>query len=50
MADINKLPVHVGIIMDGNGRWARLRGKERSEGHRGRRGVPRNCTYAADLA
>lgn len=27
------LPVHVGIIMDGNGRWAELRGKDRSEGH-----------------
>jgi undecaprenyl diphosphate synthase len=27
------LPVHVAIIMDGNGRWARLRGKERVFGH-----------------
>jgi undecaprenyl diphosphate synthase len=28
------LPRHVGIIMDGNGRWAELRGKPRLEGHR----------------
>jgi undecaprenyl diphosphate synthase len=27
------LPKHVGIIMDGNGRWARHRGLARSEGH-----------------
>ena len=27
------LPTHVGIIMDGNGRWAKQRGKRRSEGH-----------------
>lgn len=29
-----KIPSHVGIIMDGNGRWAKLRGKERSYGHK----------------
>lgn len=27
------LPVHVGIIMDGNGRWAKLKGKKRTAGH-----------------
>ncbi len=27
------LPVHVGIIMDGNGRWAKKRGLPRSAGH-----------------
>ncbi len=28
------IPAHVGIIMDGNGRWATQRGLPRSEGHR----------------
>jgi undecaprenyl diphosphate synthase len=28
------LPQHVAIIMDGNGRWASLRGRERTYGHR----------------
>jgi len=28
------LPVHIAIIMDGNGRWARARGLSRTEGHR----------------
>ena len=30
----NKLPKHIGIIMDGNGRWAKARGKNRLVGHR----------------
>jgi undecaprenyl diphosphate synthase len=29
-----KMPSHVGVIMDGNGRWAKLRGLPRVEGHR----------------
>jgi len=35
-----RIPRHVGIIMDGNGRWAELRGLPRIEGHR--RGVERS--------
>ncbi len=31
--DKNRLPRHVAIIMDGNGRWAQARGMDRSEGH-----------------
>ena len=27
------IPQHIAIIMDGNGRWAKMRGKERYEGH-----------------
>jgi undecaprenyl diphosphate synthase len=32
--DWTRLPRHVAIIMDGNGRWAKLRHKRRVEGHR----------------
>ena len=31
--DINNIPQHIAVIMDGNGRWATERGKERSYGH-----------------
>ena len=31
--DMNRIPEHIAIIMDGNGRWATERGKERSYGH-----------------
>lgn len=31
--DREKLPAHVAIIMDGNGRWAKLRNRPRIEGH-----------------
>ena len=30
---MNPVPKHVGIIMDGNGRWAMAHGVPRSEGH-----------------
>lgn len=32
--DTTKVPEHIAIIMDGNGRWAKQRGLDRSEGHR----------------
>ena len=31
--DMSRLPRHVAIIMDGNGRWAKLRGEDRCMGH-----------------
>jgi undecaprenyl diphosphate synthase len=31
--DHDRLPRHVGIVMDGNGRWAKQRGLPRTEGH-----------------
>ena len=31
---LTKIPTHVAIIMDGNGRWAKQRGLPRNEGHR----------------
>ena len=31
--DMKRIPEHIAIIMDGNGRWATERGKERSYGH-----------------
>ena len=31
--DMTKIPQHIAIIMDGNGRWATERGKDRSFGH-----------------
>ena len=42
-----KFPKHVGIIMDGNGRWAEARGKKRSYGHNhGSANVERVVEYA----
>ncbi len=32
-SELKKLPVHMGIIIDGNGRWAKKRGMPRSFGH-----------------
>lgn len=31
--DPNRIPAHIAIIMDGNGRWAKARGQNRSLGH-----------------
>src|SRR3989304_4389728 len=46
-----RIPQHVAIIMDGNGRWARERGLPRMEGHRaGREAVRRTLEACRDLA
>ncbi|HUY08264.1 MAG TPA: isoprenyl transferase [Candidatus Dormibacteraeota bacterium] len=44
------LPRHIGIIMDGNGRWARQRGLRRSAGHRAGIQSIRRVMAAADEA
>ena len=31
--DFNNLPRHIAIILDGNGRWAQMRGLPRTAGH-----------------
>lgn len=44
------LPVHVGIIMDGNGRWAKKRGRPRQFGHReGAKTFKKITEYAKEL-
>ena len=32
--DMGRLPRHIAIIMDGNGRWAKKRGLPRTAGHK----------------
>lgn len=42
-----RIPAHIGVIMDGNGRWAKARGKPRTEGHvagvKALRGLVESC-------
>lgn len=48
--DLDRLPQHVAIIMDGNGRWARQRAQERSAGHaEGVNSVNRITRFSSDL-
>ncbi len=50
LVEARNLPSHVGIIMDGNGRWAQLRNRPRVEGHReGSRAVRRIVRCARRL-
>ncbi|HUY25143.1 MAG TPA: polyprenyl diphosphate synthase, partial [Candidatus Saccharimonadales bacterium] len=44
------LPQHIGIIMDGNGRWARQRGLRRGAGHKAGIQAIRRVMEAADAA
>lgn len=44
-----RVPNHVGIIVDGNGRWATQKGKKRSEGHlAGSKNLDSLCQYIFD--
>jgi undecaprenyl diphosphate synthase len=45
--DLKKLPVHVAVIMDGNGRWAKKRGFMRTLGHEKGVDAVRNTVEAA---
>ena len=48
--DLEKLPRHIAIIMDGNGRWAKMRGKPRTFGHKnGVKSVRETTEAAAEL-
>ena len=47
MENNTKIPVHVSIIMDGNGRWARERGQERVFVHKKGIGSVRASLQAA---
>lgn len=45
--DIHKIPKHIAIIMDGNGRWAKEKGMPRVFGHHNGVKAVRECTEAA---
>lgn len=48
--DMTRMPRHVAIIMDGNGRWAKQRGRDRSEGHaEGVNSVHRAVEFSSDM-
>jgi undecaprenyl diphosphate synthase len=47
LVEARNLPGHVGIIMDGNGRWAQLRGHPRAAGHREGAAAVRRVVRAA---
>ena len=44
----NNLPQHIAIIMDGNGRWAKNRGEERTFGHKNAIEAVRNAINACN--
>lgn len=46
--NLEKLPKHVAIIMDGNGRWAKKRGEERTFGHRNALEAVRSAIHACN--
>ncbi len=44
--NLDKLPQHIAIIMDGNGRWAKSRGEKRTFGHKNAISAVRNAINA----
>ena len=47
--DMSRLPRHIAVIMDGNGRWAKRRGLPRTAGHKAGAEVFRKiATYCKD--
>ncbi len=48
--DMSRIPAHIGIIMDGNGRWAKSKGLPRKAGHRqGAKTIETITDYCAEL-
>ena len=46
--DMDKIPQHIAIIMDGNGRWAKAQGKVRTQGHKAGAETLKTIVKAAD--
>ena len=48
--DLSRIPEHVAVIMDGNGRWAQQRGEDRIYGHRyAVQAVRETCEICAEI-
>ncbi|GGS69998.1 hypothetical protein GCM10010253_51190 [Streptomyces badius] len=47
MIPAGRMPAHVAVIMDGNGRWAEQHGLQRSDGHRAGTAAVREIVYGA---
>ncbi len=47
---MSRIPAHIGVIMDGNGRWAKRRGLPRSAGHKaGADNLEKMCDYCGSI-
>ena len=44
---LDRIPQHIAVVMDGNGRWAQQRGLPRTEGHRAGEGALLDVVYGA---
>ena len=51
--DLKKIPSHLGLIIDGNGRWAKSRGLSRSMGHKAGfktlKNIIKDCFYTFNI-